>query len=96
MPQGDRTGPNGAGPMTGRAMGFCAGNNSPGFMNSGRGRGMGRGRGFAWRTQPQAISRENTSKKPLGVVDQEKEMLEQELKAIEQEQEEIKARLKKL
>lgn len=47
MPRGDRTGPMGAGPMTGRAAGFCAGNAAPGHANfgGGRGRGMGFGRG---------------------------------------------------
>ena len=37
----------GAGPMTGRAAGFCAGNTAPGYANfgGGRGRGMGFGRG---------------------------------------------------
>jgi len=36
------------GPMTGRGAGFCAGYNTPGFMNPsfGRGFGMGAGRGF--------------------------------------------------
>ncbi len=47
MPRGDRKGPEGRGPMTGRAMGFCAGYNQPGFTNNapamGYGRGMGRG-----------------------------------------------------
>lgn len=54
MPRGDRTGPSGNGPMTGRQMGYCAGNNQPGyatgFGNFGRGfgnrRGFGYGRGF--------------------------------------------------
>ena len=45
MPRGDRTGPNGLGPMTGRAAGFCTGNSVPGFVNSNIGRG-GFGRGF--------------------------------------------------
>ena len=64
MPRGDRTGPMGQGPMTGRGMGYCAGYDVPGFQNGpwgmggfgGRGmggyggRGMG-GRGFGrgWR-----------------------------------------------
>ena len=55
MPGGDRTGPAGMGPMTGRAAGFCAGFGVPGYANSGggrgfwgRGRGMGRGRGYGW------------------------------------------------
>lgn len=33
MPGGDRTGPMGAGPRTGRGMGYCAGYGVPGFMN---------------------------------------------------------------
>ncbi|MFP4225488.1 MAG: DUF5320 domain-containing protein [Desulfobacterales bacterium] len=48
MPAGDRTGPVGYGPMTGRAAGFCAGYGAPGYANPGfaRGRGFGRGRGL--------------------------------------------------
>lgn len=48
MPGGDRTGPMGYGPMTGRSAGFCAGYNRPGYTHPGYGRGMGRGfgRGF--------------------------------------------------
>ncbi|MBN1412357.1 MAG: DUF5320 domain-containing protein [Spirochaetales bacterium] len=56
MPRGDRTGPNGLGPMTGRAAGYCAGFPVPGFLNprGGFGRGFGwfgrgRGRGFRHR-----------------------------------------------
>jgi hypothetical protein len=45
MPRGDRTGPVGMGPMTGRAAGFCAGFPSPGFMSHGGGRGF---RGQCW------------------------------------------------
>ena len=41
MPGGDRTGPWGAGPMTGRAAGHCAGYGRPGFMNPQFGRGHG-------------------------------------------------------
>ena len=56
MPGGDRTGPYGEGPLTGRRMGYCAGNENPGIFNQpgnwGRGAGrrfrggMGYGRGF--------------------------------------------------
>jgi hypothetical protein len=43
MPRNDKTGPQGFGPMTGRRMGLCVGNDNPGFFtNSGFGRGMGR------------------------------------------------------
>lgn len=45
MPRGDGTGPMGMGPMTGRAAGFCAGYNMPGYMNPALGRGLGMGRG---------------------------------------------------
>lgn len=53
MPGGDRTGPLGYGPMTGRGAGYCAGYSVPGYMNPipgrgwyGFGRGYGRGRGW--------------------------------------------------
>ncbi|MFP4258585.1 MAG: DUF5320 domain-containing protein, partial [Desulfovermiculus sp.] len=46
MPGGDRTGPMGMGPMTGRGAGFCAGMNQPGALTAGFGRGRGFGRGF--------------------------------------------------
>ncbi len=64
MPRGDRTGPMGMGPMTGRAAGFCAGYGVPGYANPfprwgfgpwgwggrcGPGWGGGWGRGFRWR-----------------------------------------------
>ena len=45
MPGGDRTGPRGMGPRTGRAAGFCAGFQQPGYMNPVPGRGAGRGGG---------------------------------------------------
>lgn len=54
MPRGDRRGPEGAGPMSGRGLGYCAGNEQPGFradaapQGAGRGfrNGAGRGPGF--------------------------------------------------
>jgi hypothetical protein len=67
MPLGDRTGPWGLGPMTGRGAGYCAGYPAPGYMKPvpgrgfgrggggrgwGRGFGRGRGRGFGWGPQP--------------------------------------------
>ena len=90
MPRGDGTGPNGQGAMTGRGIGFCAGSNSPGFMNGGfgRGRGFGRRRGFGCRAMPlqqQVITEE-----------QEKQFLEQEVISLKQEMKEVEERLKKL
>ncbi len=66
MPGGDRTGPAGLGPMTGRQAGYCTGNSVPGYQSAPMGRGFGRGlgrgmgagqgrgfgRGYAWRRQP--------------------------------------------
>ncbi|MCF7849741.1 MAG: DUF5320 domain-containing protein [Kiritimatiellales bacterium] len=58
MPAGDRTGPEGMGPMTGRGAGYCAGFGAPGFVSNagpgfgygrGRGRGRGMGRGYGVR-----------------------------------------------
>lgn len=50
MPGGDHTGPLGQGPRTGRAAGYCAGYDMPGYMNPIPGRGYwGRGRGRGWR-----------------------------------------------
>jgi len=59
MPRGDRTGPTGLGPGTGRALGYCYGFDSPGYTKGpgvgmgrgfgfGRGMGRGRGMGFGW------------------------------------------------
>lgn len=48
MPRGDRTGPWGLGPRTGRAAGYCAGYPGPGYMNPGPGRWFGAGRGGGW------------------------------------------------
>ncbi len=48
MPGLDKTGPNGAGPMTGRRMGTCVENANAGQPNvpqAGFGRGLGRGGG---------------------------------------------------
>ena len=46
MPGGDKTGPAGQGPMTGRSAGYCAGFGMPGYANYGYGYGRGFGMGF--------------------------------------------------
>jgi len=60
MPRGNRTGPMGMGPRTGRGLGYCSGETVPGYMHGapmGRGRGWGggfgggRGRGRGWGLQ---------------------------------------------
>jgi hypothetical protein len=45
MPGGDRTGPVGMGPRTGRVAGYCGGFGMPGYANRGMGRGFGMGFG---------------------------------------------------
>ena len=51
MPWGDRTGPSGAGPMTGRGFGYCAGYPHPGnAVPGGGGRWLGRGAGWGGRS----------------------------------------------
>lgn len=53
MPRGDRTGSMGAGPRTGRGLGYCGGYDMPGFAHPAFGPGMGWrhgwGGGFGWR-----------------------------------------------
>ena len=52
MPRGDQTGPLGEGPMTGRAFGYCAGYDRPGFTagpRCGPGSAAGFGAGFGRR-----------------------------------------------
>lgn len=53
MPRGDRTGPEGRGANTGRAAGFCAGFDMPGYANPAQihGVGMGFGRGCPTHTR---------------------------------------------
>jgi hypothetical protein len=46
MPRGDRTGPYGGGPRTGRGAGYCAGYSTPGFANPSRVGWAGFGAGF--------------------------------------------------
>lgn len=49
MPSGDRTGPAGQGPATGRRLGYCSGFDSPGYLKgSGGGRGRRAGFGFSF------------------------------------------------
>lgn len=104
MPRGNGTGPMGAGPMTGRVTGYCAGFAAPGFANfiggGGLGRGMGqsgrgggRGMRFGFRNRfyaPEAVQT------PAISADQEKEYLANEAKALENELETVKKRLNEL
>jgi len=69
MPGGNKKGPEGKGPMTGKKMGYCSGNSTPGsFMNRHNGncnsteeyeKGRGRGGGFRNMFCATGLSRRN-------------------------------------
>ncbi|MGC8645728.1 MAG: DUF5320 domain-containing protein [Thermoplasmata archaeon] len=111
MPYGDGTGPNGLGPRTGRAAGFCGGYNVPGFMNNavprlGLGRGFFGGRFYGGRRfygrgfYHGPYYGNNVAAPPASDVNLSREeqvkILEEELKDLEQEKERIEKRLKEL
>ena len=103
MPWGDGTGPMGAGPMTGRGLGYCGGYGAPGYTNPapgrgfgygrgwGRGRGFGRGFGFRARFYPYY-----GGYTPAVNPQQEKDILKEQAKVIQQELNAINKRLKDL
>lgn len=84
MPRGDRTGPAGQGPRTGRGMGYCAGYSNPGFLAGGFGRGRGMGYG---RAMMPCANFQPTD---------EKQVLEDEREALKSELEAVKKRLSEL
>jgi hypothetical protein len=105
MPRGDRTGPSGLGPMTGRAAGYCAGYPVPGFMNPtggfgrglGRGRGRGWGRGFGrgwWVYQP--LIKTPSPEQEVEALETYQKELETEKADFEQEMSQIKSRIKEI
>lgn len=95
MPRGDGSGPMGAGPMTGRAAGFCAGYATPGFANPvvggmglGRGLGMRRGGGrggYGYRNRYFAtgVPGRAVAQAPTMTPEQEQTYLDNEIKALE-------------
>jgi hypothetical protein len=102
MPLGDRTGPDGMGPMTGRAAGYCAGYSVPGYMNpvfgrgGGFGRGFGRGSGWKRAIYPYQAHYRYNAPHPVYTVEEEANMLADEAKALENELEVVKKRIKEL
>ena len=112
MPGGDRTGPLGLGPRTGRAAGYCSGYPGPGYMHPklglgrglGRGRGFGRGfygrgRGFWWRgyRDPYDIPHPyNIGINPQLSKDKEKAYLEETVKALEEDIKNIRNRIQEI
>lgn len=94
MPRGDRTGPTGAGPMTGHAAGYCAGFAAPGYANfgggrgrrrgvgGGRGMGFGRGIGRGW-IGPAAPAVTATGDQELAVLRQQAQQLQADMDLIQ-------------
>lgn len=97
MPRGDRTGPVGFGPATGRGRGLCTGYEAPGFMGPffGFGRGRGLGRGFGWR-RFWNYGLQNSFYGPAIGEDEEREILKEEKEGLEKELKEVRDRLAKL
>ena len=97
MPRGDRTGPYGEGPKTGRGMGYCTGNEHPGFANThpNWGGGFGRrirggyGAGFGFRQGYGNVS-------PGNIADvSEKTLIENEIRILKDQLSALEDRLSK-
>jgi hypothetical protein len=82
MPGKDRTGPLGQGPMTGLGFGFCGGRT---FDRRGLSRGFGPGRMWISQVKPVELTK-----------DEERKILEAELRELEEEKKEIENVLKNL
>lgn len=88
MPGRDGTGPLGAGPMTGRGLGFCTGGNRA-LKCAGLGLGLGLGlacrrgfgRGFRWFSSTDTLSEENRR----DILRAQKDRLKDQLSAIDEE-----------
>jgi hypothetical protein len=94
MPRGDRTGPQGMGPLTGRGRGICGGGDRQGFgrgFRRGPGRGFGRvmnpgeglGPRFYGQTQDSPYARPLTNDQESRALQQEAEYLKEQLRDIE-------------
>lgn len=104
MPGGDRTGPLGMGPMTGRALGNCTGHANRGRMNyapercyggwgrGGRWGGRGRDRGFGWFTPAPYAYFATDETHRITRLEEQARYLEDSLKAIRKEITEVKSR----
>ena len=92
MPRGDRTGPMGMGPMTGRGMGCCAaGATSAGYPNTGFGMGRGRRRMFHKTGLPGWARYDSQGTMPDA---DEKEILQNQAGFLEKQLREVRERLK--
>ncbi len=101
MPCGDRTGPVGAGPRTGKGLGCCSAFGVPGYMNPAPEMGFGRGRGWKcfgglgrrfrgfWRS---TFFRGTSFRDEAELLRQEAEILRKNLEAVEKRVSEVEKR----
>jgi len=93
MPRGDRTGPSGTGPMTGRRMGNCVEESGvgAGFFGRGfgfnQGRGMGNGRNAGWFSGfgNSGVSEKTTLENGIRVLKDQLSSLEKQLSSFKKE-----------
>ncbi len=93
MPRGDKTGPQGAGPMTGRRMGNCVEEGDRGFGYFGRGFGFNRGGGFGYgrnrnmfnRTENPNVSEKTTLENGIRILKDQLSSLEKRLSLFKKE-----------
>ena len=104
MPGGDRTGPMGMGPRTGRGAGFCGGAGVPGFISRMGGAFLGRGRGRGgrgWRNMFYATGLPGWMRSALGGVapaeapasEAERQSLRDQVQTLQSQLDEVKRRL---
>ncbi len=94
MPRGDGTGPTGAGSMTGRGLGYCAG---PDTAEYGAGFGMGLGfacrrgfgRGFGRGFRGVFIADQDSSKTRKELLQERKDFLKNQLEAVDKQLEDL-------
>jgi hypothetical protein len=109
MPAGNRTGPMGMGPMTGRGAGYCSGYDMPGYANPSAGRafrmgwGAGGAEGRGWRhrnwyyaTGVPGWARWGYAPSAAPTREQETEMLKSQADWLKQQLDEIGQRLEEL
>lgn len=110
MPGGNKTGPMGTGPRTGRAAGYCAGYDTPGNASAAPGRGsrmgFGRGRGRRHQNMPDATGTPGRMRRggnsaysadvPMADAEMEKRMLRNQADALQVKMEIVNKRLSEL
>ncbi len=92
MPGGDRSGPLGQGPMTGRQLGFCRDNQGVNMYRQ-MGGGFGRGRGMGFRKNFQRFS--ESYPKEISI-ESEKEVLNRQVKSLKETLSKVEERLSQI